>query len=96
MSFAGGFNFRVGTYNVPSGSSASSLTTRPKAEFVGVGWDGNQKCPSMSFILLKNFNMYIYLYTKNLSPTFLWVSFDGTDGTVIKSVLQFSSQFVGI
>ena len=27
------FNFRiVGTYNVPSGSSATSLTTRPKAE----------------------------------------------------------------
>ena len=27
----GGFNFRLGTYNVPSGSSAKSLTTRPKA-----------------------------------------------------------------
>ena len=25
------FNFRLGTYNVPSGSSAKSLTKRPKA-----------------------------------------------------------------
>ena len=29
----GCFNFRLGTYNVPSGPSAPSLTTRPKAEF---------------------------------------------------------------
>ena len=27
------FNFRLGTYKFPSGSSATSLTTRPKAEF---------------------------------------------------------------
>ena len=31
----GGFNFRLGTYNVPPGSSAPSLTTSAKREFDG-------------------------------------------------------------
>ena len=59
----GGFNFRLGTYNVPSGSSASSLTTRPKAEFDGVGLGGDQKCPLKIFILCWYIDkVYTYLY----------------------------------
>ena len=38
MNFVGGFNFRLGTYNVPPGSSAPSLTTSAKREFDGTGW----------------------------------------------------------
>ena len=56
--FGGGFKFRLGTYNVPSGSRPKHLKTRPKAEFDGggvgsdrVGWDGNQKCPLIFFIV---------------------------------------------
>ena len=55
------FNFRLGTYNVPSGSSAISLTRRPKAgrarsaSLMGrmgrVGRvDGPEKCPLKFFI----------------------------------------------
>ena len=33
------FNFRLGNYNVPAGSSATSLTTIAKREFTD-GWDG--------------------------------------------------------
>ena len=47
LSFGGGFNFRLGTYNVPSGSSAKSLTKEAegrasaKREFDGTdGTDG--------------------------------------------------------
>ena len=36
----GGFNFRLGTYNVPSGSSAPSLKTSAKREFDGTGGTG--------------------------------------------------------
>ena len=53
-------NFRLGTYNVPSESSATSLKTSAMREF-----DGTDAMP-------------------------------GTGWTVIKSVLQFSSYFVGI
>ena len=60
------FNFRLGTYNFPSGSSAISLTT--EREFDGTdGWDGNQKCP---FNVLRNLcefricNIYLTIYTK--------------------------------
>ena len=34
----GRFNFLLGTYNVPSGSSATSLRASAKREFDGVGW----------------------------------------------------------
>ena len=67
----GGFNFRVGTYNVPPGSSAPSLTTSAQREFDGTGRtgrtgrDGNQKCPLKFFILCGYIDyIYIYLYTK--------------------------------
>ena len=42
----------------------------------GMGSDGNQKCPSIFFILCGYIDdVYIYLYTElKLSPTFLWVS----------------------
>ena len=81
------FNFRLGTYNFPSGSSAPSLK-RPKAwasaqrEFDGTdggygtvgtdGTDGDQKCPSMFFILCWNIeHVYIYLYTKKNAANIL-------------------------
>ena len=70
----GGFNFRLGTYNVPPGSSAPSLTTSAKREFDGTGWTGwtggtggtgDQKCPLKIFILCWFLDkLYIYLYTK--------------------------------
>ena len=75
LSFGGGFNFRLGTYNVPPGSSAPRLTTSAKHEFDGMGWDGwdgmdemdgmgrNQKCPSMFFVLCEYIDhVYLYLY----------------------------------
>ena len=34
------FNFRLGTYNDPSGSSATSLTTSAKREFDGMDANG--------------------------------------------------------
>ena len=36
----GGFNFRLGTYNVPSGSSAPSITPSAKRELWRTGRDG--------------------------------------------------------
>ena len=70
----GGLNFRLATYNVPSGSSAKSFTKEAegrasaKREFDGTdgtGWtDGNQKCPLKFFILCRYVDeVYTYLYT---------------------------------
>ena len=47
----GGFNFRLGTYNVPPGSSANPYGEARRAEFDGTDGtegqtEGNQKCPS--------------------------------------------------
>ena len=62
------FNFRLGTYNVPSGSSAISLTraegrASAKREFDGT--DGDQKCPLNFFKLCGYLELvYIYLHTK--------------------------------
>ena len=63
----GGFNFRLGTYNVPSGSRPKHLKTRPKAEFDGMdGWMDRteyQKCPFIFFILCMYIDkVYTYLY----------------------------------
>ena len=64
----GSFNLRLGTYNVPPGSSAPSLTTSAKREFDGTGWTGGtgyQKCPLNFFELCGHLELvYIYLYTK--------------------------------
>ena len=71
MSFGWGFNIRPGTYNVPLGSSAKSLTSSPKAECDGTGWTGgtdgtvDQKGPLKFFILCRYIDkVYTYLYTK--------------------------------
>ena len=80
----GGFNFRLGTYNVPPGSSANPYGEARRAEFDGTGgtggtgWTGGteyQKGPSIFFKLCRTIELvYIYLYTKKkLPPTFLWV-----------------------
>ena len=63
----GGFNFRLGTYNVPSGSSAISLTASAKREFDGMdGWMGGTEyllCPLKIFILWWYIDkVYTYLY----------------------------------
>ena len=34
----GGFNFRLGTYNVPEGPSANLYVEARRAEFDGTGW----------------------------------------------------------
>ena len=65
----GGFNFRLGTYNVPPGSSANPYGEARRAEFDGTGgtgWtDGPEKCPLILFILCGYLELvYIYLYTK--------------------------------
>ena len=40
----GGFNFRLGTYNVPEGPSANPYGEARRAEFDGMdGWDGISK-----------------------------------------------------
>ena len=52
-----GFNFWLGTYNVPEGPSANPYDEARSAEFSGWdGWMGYQKCPSIFFILC----VYIY------------------------------------
>ena len=60
----GGFNFRLGTYNVPPGSSANLFGEARRAEFDGTGGtDGDQKCPLKFFILCGYIDkVYIYLY----------------------------------
>ena len=59
------FNVRLGTYNVPSGSSATSLTIEREGRVWWDGLDDHQKCPSMLFILCEHLeHVYIYLYTK--------------------------------
>ena len=51
-------NFRLCTYNVPSGSSAPSLTTSAKREFSGwMGWDGVSK---VSFKFLYTYILKIF------------------------------------
>ena len=68
----GGFNFRLGTYNVPSGSSAKSLTKEAegrasaKREFDGTdGTDGEQKCILKIFKLFGHIELvYVYLCRK--------------------------------
>ena len=57
------------TYNVHSGSSATSLKTSAKREFVGVGRvNGDEKCPSNFFILFEYidhvYTYYLYIYLK--------------------------------
>ena len=47
----GGFNFRLGTYNVPPGSSAYHYGEARRAEFDGTGGTEYQKCPLTFFIL---------------------------------------------
>ena len=65
-----GWAFRLGSYNVPSGSRPKHLKTRLKAEFTDEmdetdGMDGSeyQKCPSI-FLKLCTFieNVYMYLH----------------------------------
>ena len=62
----GGFNFRLGTYNVPSGSSANPYGEARSAEFDGMGWDGldgPEKCPLNFFKLCGHLELiYIYIY----------------------------------
>ena len=78
MSFGGGFNFRLGTYNVPSGSSAKSLTRRPKAgrarsaSLMGrvgrTGWTGGTDGRTgyqkcpSIFFILCKYIDYVYIY----------------------------------
>ena len=40
LSFGGGFNFRLGTYNVPEGPNANPYGEARSAEFDGTGWSG--------------------------------------------------------
>ena len=62
----GGFNFRLGTYNVPPGSSANPYGEARRAEFDGTGrngLDGEHKCPLIFFILCVYIDkVYTYLY----------------------------------
>ena len=73
----GGFNFRLGTYNVPEGPSANPYGEARRAEFDGTdgtggtgwtGWTGGkgyQTCPLNFFILCGYIDyVYVYLYTK--------------------------------
>ena len=59
------FNFRVGTYNLPPGSSDSASPQRGAKPRVWWGWlvDGDQKCPLIFFILCKYIDkVYTYIY----------------------------------
>ena len=65
----GGFNFRLGTYNVPEGFSANPYGEARSAEFDGtdgMGWDGldgDLFCPFIFFILCGYIDkVYTYLY----------------------------------
>ena len=65
----GGFNFRLGTYNVPEGSSANPYGEVRSAEFDGTGGTGwpdrtvDQKGPLKFFILCRyRDKVYTYLY----------------------------------
>ena len=63
LSFCGGFKFRLGTYNVPSGFRPEHLKTRPKAEFDGLGGVIYQKCHLKIFILCGYIDkVYTYIY----------------------------------
>ena len=68
MVLVGGFNFRLGTYNVPPGSSAPSLTTSTKREFDGTdGSDGPEKCP-LNFFELCGYLEHVYISWLNFTP----------------------------
>ena len=55
----GGFNFRLGTYNVPSGSRPKHLETRLKAEFDEMdGCDGLNGISKVSLNFLHGFWEY--------------------------------------
>ena len=52
-----GFNFRLGTYNIPEGPSGNPYGEARSAEFDGTdGWDGPEKCPLILFILCRYMN----------------------------------------
>ena len=62
----GGFNFREGTYNVPSGSRPKHLKTRPKPEFTD-GKDGRNiksvlQCSSYFVGIIDKVYTYFYMY----------------------------------
>ena len=73
----GGFNFRLGTYNVPEGPSDNPYVEGRSPEFDGTdgtggtdgtdwtGWTVDQKSPLKIFILCGYIDkIYAYLYTK--------------------------------
>ena len=92
-------------HDVPLGSTSQAFTQRgPKAvrtEFTGE--TGYQNFPSIFFILcgyIKYVYIYLYIYTKKLSPIFLWVSkFDvdlGIGEHIFQITLPYSHEFSNI